>query len=102
MFIQCNYGSFIGQYGKAAKHTAEILLESHLIHFLGSDTHKHGFIYENFDSIKKRLIEVAKDNTYVENITHNNQLNIINDLDMYVDDYPKEIKEKKKWFSFIF
>lgn len=102
VFIQCNYGSFIGQYGKAAKRTAEILLENHIIHFLGSDTHKHGFIYENMESIKKRLIEVSKDPIYIENITTNNQMNIINDLDMFVNDYPKEIKEKKKWFSFMF
>lgn len=102
VFIQCNYGSFIGQYGKAAKRTAEILLENHMVHFLGSDTHKHGFIYENFNSIKKRLLEIAKDQSYIDNITTNNQMNIINDLDMFVNDYPTEIKEKKKWFSFMF
>ena len=101
VFIQSNYGSFAGQYGKTAKKTAEILLENHIIHFLGSDTHKHGFIYDNFESIYKKLESIAKDSAYVENITNNNAKNILNDLDMYTDDYPRVIREKKKMFFFI-
>lgn len=101
VFLQSNYGSFIGQYGKAAKRTAEIFVENHIIHFLGSDTHKHGLVYENIDSIRKRLEYLAKDSNYITEITTANPRNILNDIDMHIQDYPKEIEEKKKKFSFF-
>lgn len=101
VLIQSNYGSFVGQYGKTTKRTAEILLENHLIHFLGSDTHKQGFIYENIKSILKTLEEISGDWQYVNQITTTNQRNILNDLDMYIEDYPESISEKKKVFFFF-
>ncbi len=101
VLIQSNYGSFVGQYGKEAKKTAELLLENHIIHFLGSDTHRHGFIYDNFDSIYKRLENITKDPKYIEDITTNNAKNILNDFDMDIEDYPKTIAEKKKVFFFF-
>ena len=100
-FIQSNYGSFTGQYGKSAKKTAEILLENHITHFLGSDTHKHGLIYKNIDAILKKLYDVSGDSNYIDMITTTNPRNILNDFDMYIEDYPKIIKEKKKTFFFI-
>lgn len=100
VFLQCNYGSVVGQYGRAAKRTVEILLENHLVHFMGSDTHKHGFVYENISSIISRMEELTKDKFYVNEITTNNPKNIINDIEMYIDDYPKKIEEKKKFSLF--
>ncbi|MBO5349470.1 MAG: hypothetical protein J6A89_06620 [Clostridia bacterium] len=99
VLIQSNYGSFIEQYGKIAKQTAEILLENHLIHFLGTDTHKQGFIYENINEILKKLEYISGDQRYINEITEANPKNIINDLDIYID-CPEGIKAKKKLFFF--
>lgn len=99
VLLQCNYGSFIGQYGKEAKRLAEILLENKLIHFLGTDTHKHGMTYEKIDTIIKRIDEIAKNHNYVMELTTYNAKNILNDTDLYLEDYPEEIEEKKKSFS---
>ena len=100
VFLQSNYGSFVGQYGKAAKITAEILLKSHVIHFLGSDTHKHGLVYEKIDDIIKKLVEISKDENYINEITTTNPKKILDDIDMYIEDYPKELEEKKKFVLF--
>ena len=99
ILLQCNYGSFSGHYGKAAKRTAELFLENHLIHFLGTDTHKHGMVYEEINSVIKRIEEISKDKNYVMEITTYNAKNILNDMDLYTDDYPEEIIVNKKGFN---
>lgn len=45
VLMQCNYGSIIGIYGKEPKETIKKLLEHHMVHFLGSDTHRPNTIY---------------------------------------------------------
>lgn len=100
VLIQCNYGSFEGLYGKSAKRTAEILLENKLVHFLGSDTHKQGYIYENIDQILKNLDNIANDDRYINEITTTNPKKILNDLDIYVE-CPERLREKKKVFFFF-
>lgn len=100
VLVQSNYGSFAGQYGKTAKQTAEILLQNRLIHFLGSDTHRQGYIYENIKSILKRLEEVSGDERYIYEITTKNPQKILDDLDIYVD-CPDKIRERKKVFFFF-
>lgn len=100
ILIQSNYGSFTGQYGKTVKQTAEILLENNLIHFLGTDTHRQGYIYENIKIILKRLKELSGDEKYINEITTTNPQKILEDLDIYID-CPEKIKEKKKVFFFF-
>ena len=100
VLAQSNYGSFIGMYGKEAKKTAEILLENRLVQFLGSDTHRHGHIYENIDKIIKRLESITGDSKYINDLTTNNLRCIINDLDIYVE-FPETLKEKKNVFFFF-
>lgn len=57
ILMQCNFGSFIGQYGKKAQKTVNLLLEHHMIHFLGSDVHKPNTIYPRIQEIVKQLEE---------------------------------------------
>lgn len=57
LLIQSNYGSFIGQYGKKAQRTAFLLLEHHMIHFLGSDVHRPRTIYPKIQEILPFLEE---------------------------------------------
>jgi len=100
VLAQSNYGSFMGFYGKDAQRTAEILLENKLIQFLGSDTHRHGQIYENMDKILKKLESISGDEKYINELTTINPKKIIDDLDIYVE-YPEELKSKKKVFFFF-
>lgn len=100
VLAQSNYGSFEGFYGKESKQTAEILLENRLIQFLGSDTHRHGQIYQNIDKIIKRLESITGDAKYINELTTINPKKIINDLDIYVD-CPDSIKDRKKVFFFF-
>ena len=99
VLLQCNYGSFCGHYGKSAKKLAELLLENHLIHFLGTDTHKQGKVYEDIKQIVKRIDDIVNDHNYVMELTTYNAKNILNDTDLYLEDYPNEIVEKKSGFN---
>ncbi|MBP3502325.1 MAG: hypothetical protein J6K42_02450 [Clostridia bacterium] len=100
VLVQSNYGSFAGQYGKTVKQTAEILLQNNLIHFLGTDTHRQGYIYENIKAILKRLEEVSGDERYIYEITTTNPKKILDDLDIYID-CPEKIRDRKKVFFFF-
>lgn len=100
VLVQCNYGSFEGLYGKSAKKTVEILLENKLIHFLGTDTHKQGYIYENIDQILKKIDNIANDDKYVDDITTSNPKKVLNDFDIYIE-CPDRLREKKKVFFFF-
>ena len=82
ILLQSNYGSFMGLYGKKAKTTAELLLKNKLIHFLGSDTHKQGTIYENIDKIIKELVHISGNSKYIRKITTINPQNILNDFEI--------------------
>jgi protein-tyrosine phosphatase len=98
VLIQSNYGSFIGQYGKSAKATVEILLKNKLINFLGSDTHKQGNVYENIDIILKRARDLVKDEKYIYEITTSNPNKILNDIDIEIN-CPEGLSGKSKLFS---
>ena len=100
VLAQSNYGSFIGMYGKEAKKTAEILLENRLIQFLGSDTHRHGQIYENIDKIIKKIESITDDSKYIYDLTTNNPRSVLEDMDIYVE-FPETLKEKKNVFFFF-
>lgn len=100
VLIQSNYGSFMGQYGRTAKEVAELLLENHLIHFLGTDTHRQGFVFENMRDLIKKIKDISGDERYIHEITSANQRKVLNDLDIFVKS-PIGIKERKKVFFFF-
>lgn len=45
VYMQANYGSIMGIYGKKAKIIVQKLLKNNMIHFLGSDVHRKNTIY---------------------------------------------------------
>ena len=100
VLIQSNYGSFIGQYGRTAKEVVEVLLENHLINFLGTDVHRHGGIFENINEILRRIRSISEDERYINEITSVNQRKVLNDLDIYTK-YPIGIRARKKVFFFF-
>jgi len=84
VLIQSNYGSLIGQYGKTAEKTLEKLLKNNMVHFLSTDTHGQGYVYENMPKIlsilnkivdKKTVNLLTKENG--EMVIHNKDIEII-------------------------
>ncbi len=53
VLFQCNYGSFIGQYGKKSLKTAKKLAKKHLIFTLGTDIHRERDYTEVEQALKK-------------------------------------------------
>ena len=78
----------------------EILLQNKWIHFLGTDTHRQGYIYENIDEILKKLKSISGNDQYINEITTYNPKKIIQDIDILIDDPEEIIIKKKKCFSF--
>ena len=83
VLIQSNYGSIIGQYGKEAKKTLIKLLKNNMVHFLGTDTHRQGYIYGHFYRIEKEFLKYISEEkmlelttTNAENILENNTIKI--------------------------
>lgn len=88
--MQCNYGSFIGQYGKDAKLVANILLKNNMIHFLGSDVHKANTIYPRIPEIVKQLENIVG-KEQVEEITSINPKLALNNKKIFIRE-PKKIE----------
>ena len=57
VLMQINYGSIIGQYGKSAQKTIITMLKWNMIHFLGTDTHRTGYIYAHFYNVRKEFLK---------------------------------------------
>lgn len=83
VLMQCNYGSIIGQYGKEANKTIIKMLKNNMVHFLGTDTHRQGYIYGHFYKVEKELRKYVDEEkllqlttTNAENILENNAIEI--------------------------
>lgn len=70
VLMQCNFGSFIGQYGTKAEIIAKSMLMNNMIHLLGSDVHKQNTVYTR---INEALYEIEK-------ITGKINLNILTEI----------------------
>jgi protein-tyrosine phosphatase len=90
VLFQCNYGSFIGMYGRKAEIIAKKLLKSNMISFLGTDTHRANSVYTRVPEIIKVLIDFVGE-AKVDEITDSNQRRVLNNQDIEVNE-PKEIK----------
>lgn len=99
VLFQTNYGSILGQYGKEALKTAKLLLQHNFIHFLGTDVHKTGHIYENIDEIKRQLRKIISEEK-IEELTQINAEKVIQDEEIETE-MPYKIKQGffQKMFS---
>ncbi len=55
VYMQANYASIIGKYGKKAQFIVKKFLTNDMIHFLGSDVHRKESIYPRIPEILKEL-----------------------------------------------
>ena len=83
VLFQSNYGSIVGQYGKAAQKTVKVLLEHNLVHFLGSDVHRTNTIYKKIPEIIGELEKIIPKEEIDELTTINAKLVLSNEeIDM--------------------
>ena len=99
VLFQTNYGSIDGQYGKEIQKTAKLLIENNFIHFLGSDVHHEGYIYEKMPEIKESLRKIIS-NEKIKELTTQNAEKVLNNEEIEVE-MPTAIKQGffKKIFS---
>ncbi len=91
VLFQTNYGSILGQYGKEIEKTAKLLIEHNFIHFLGSDVHKTGHIYENIEEMKKKLRKIISEEK-IEQLTNGNAEKVLKDEKIEIE-MPSKIKQ---------
>lgn len=60
VFMQANYASIIGYYGKKAQIIVKKILENNMVHFLGSDVHRPNTIYPKMPQILTKLKQIIR------------------------------------------
>ena len=95
IYMQCNYLSISGKYGKEAQKTLELLLKHNLVHFLGSDAHRP---YTTYPYIKE-AIEKIKKITGEENFLRLSEGNPRKVLDNEIVEFPKTTEIKITFFK---
>lgn len=91
VLFQMNYGSILGYYGKDVKKTALKLLKANMIHFLGSDAHRHHSIYTNILENKSDIIKIVGEEKFKE-LSEKNPTHVINNEDIEIEK-PSKIKK---------
>lgn len=74
VYMQANYGSIIGYYGKSAQIMVKRLLKNNMVHFLGSDVHSPHTIYPRIPQIMTKLTELIGKEKLEELTTKNPKL----------------------------
>lgn len=97
VLMQCNYGSIIGQYGNGAEKTIIKMLKCNMVHFLGTDTHRTGYVYEHFYEVRKEFLKYISREKF-EELTTTNAKHILNNT-LFKIEKPTEIK--KSLFTFF-
>ena len=92
VLIQSNYGSILGQYGKEAQKTIIKMLKNNMIHFLGTDTHRQGYIYGHFYRVEKEFLKYISEEKF-EELTTTNPRNIIENNSIKIE----EPKARRRW-----
>ncbi|MBR3153147.1 MAG: hypothetical protein IKF52_06090 [Clostridia bacterium] len=75
IYIQCNYESITGKYGKESEEVIKLLLRHRLVDFLGSDVHRPG----TYKRIKFSVEKIKKiiDDDYFEVLSNRNEEKVL-------------------------
>ncbi len=98
VLFQTNYGSLAGQYGKEIQKTAKLLIEHNFIHFLGSDVHHEGYIYEKVPEIKAELRKIISSEK-IKELTTINAEKVLQNQEIEIE---MPIPIKKSFFNIFF
>ena len=90
VYMQSNFGSFIGQYGTKAEYIAKNLLLKDMVHFLGTDVHREKTVYVRMPQILSELQRmVGKEK--IDELTQTNPILALNNKRIDISE-PKHIK----------
>lgn len=92
VLMQSNYGSIIGQYGKEAQKALIKMLKSNMVHLLGSDTHRTGFIYGHFGRVEREFLKYISEEKF-EELTTKNPSQILEDNKIEIEE-PTPVKRR--------
>ena len=96
VYMQANYGSIIGQYGKKAQFIVKKFLENNMIHFLGSDVHRKNTVYPKIPIILQELEKIIGKEKLEELTTINPKLVLQNKKIDIDDPIPIKLSFKEK------
>ena len=77
VLFQCNIGSMVGEYGKAAKKVLKRMLKEDLVYMFGTDIHHYKKDYNYILDAKKKIKKIVSEEK-LEDLIINNAKKIIN------------------------
>ena len=88
IYMQANYLSIDGKYGKQAKKTVELLLKHNMISFLGTDIHTKNNYYPNIKRVSNDIISLIGEQKFKE-LTMSNAETILKNEKLQIPNYTK-------------
>lgn len=85
IYMQSNYLSILGYYGRQAQKTLELLLKHKLIQFLGSDVHKKGQTYVEIDKAIKKIKKITGEESF-NKLSEENAQKVLKNEDIDMED----------------
>lgn len=86
VYLQVNYLSILGFYGKEAQKLANLLFKHNMVAFLGSDVHQPKRFYPHIDNAIDKIVEIIGENKFLE-LSDGNIEAVINDEDVEITNY---------------
>ena len=96
VLMQANYGSILGQYGEKAQ-----IIESNMIHFLGSDVHRQKTIYKRIPEALRQIEEIVGEQKLNELTTINPELALNNKKIEIEEPYDVSLSLKEKLIMYL-
>lgn len=88
VLMQANYGSILGQYGEKAEIIVRKFLENRMIHFLGSDVHRHGTTYKAIPHAIEEIKDIIGEEE-LEKLTTTNPMLVLKNKKIEIEE-PEE------------
>ena len=100
-YMQANYGSILGQYGRKAQIIARKLFENNSIHFLGSDVHRQNTIYPKMSEALEEIASIIGTERLEKLTTTNPKLALANKRIEIDTPYESKLTFKEKIKMYI-
>lgn len=91
VYLQANFLSILGGYGKVAQKTVELLLKHNMISFLGTDVHSSKNYYPNVKEASKKIINIIGQENF-NILTEENPRLILENKEIELCEYDKITK----------
>lgn len=89
VLMQCDYGSILGQYGEKAEIIVRKMIESKMVHFLGSNVHRQGTTYKAIPHAIEAIKEIIGEEE-LEKLTTTNPMLVVQNKKIQIEE-PEEV-----------